>query len=429
MTWTVRGAHVLDAAGEFGAASDVVVSGDRIAEVRASGQAARTPSIDAGGWFLLPGFTDCHVHAICTTLDIRELLQVPITRRTLQAAGNLRATLQAGVTFVRDAGGLDAGVRTALERGEIAGPRVQVSGVGLTQTGGHYDGFLSGPGREMTTDALPSYPGRPDHIVDGTDSMRKAVRQLVRAGADWIKVFATGGVTGPHDDPDAAEFTADELEVAVAEAARRNKGVMAHAFGGEGLDQAVRAGVRSIEHGIFLTEEQAQAMAKAGCWLVPTLSILHEALAWARAGTLAPASARAAFAVEPHIGEAVAIARAHGVRIAMGTDALIGDHHGANLRELAYMKAAGLSTAEALLAATRGGYELCGLGDELGRIAAGFVFDAVLLRADPSDLQSLAEPGAVAGVFQGGRPVWLAPDARERLSGQGWPQSSWVGCT
>jgi imidazolonepropionase-like amidohydrolase len=418
MTWALRGAHVLDAAGGFGAPGDVELAGERVRVVRPAGTAGRMPSIDADGWFLVPGFADCHVHATYSTLDLRELMRVPITRRTLQAAGNLRSMLHAGVTFVRDAGGLDAGVRQALELGEAEGPRVQVSAVGLTQTGGHYDGFLSGPGWEMSTDALPLYPGRPGYRVDGVDAMRRAVREVIRAGADWIKLFATGGVTGPHDDPDAAEFSPDELDMAVAEAARRGKGVMAHAFGGEGLDQAVAAGVRSIEHGVFLTEEQAAAMARAGCWLVPTLSILHAAIDWARAGSLPADSAAAALALEPRVGEAVAIARAHGVRIAMGTDSMVAEHHGATLGEPALMQAAGLSAAEALLAATRGGYELCGLDDELGRIDEGFLFDAVLLRADPSaDLRSLTAPDAIAGVFQRGRPVWLAPDARERVTG------------
>ena len=328
-----------------------------------------------------------------------------MTLWTLQAAENARRSLEAGVTFIRDPGGIDAGFRAAVERGLIDAPSLQIAVVTLCQTGGHADGFLAGPGLEVSADYAPSYPGRPGYLVDGPDAMRRAVREVLRAGADWVKLCATGGVLSAHDEGDAAELTAEEIGVAVFEAARRGKAVMAHAFGGEGLDNAVHAGVRSIEHGLFLTEEQAVRMAAAGCWLVPTLLILEEVIRFAKEDTLPPAATRKALGLEPFVGEAVRIARDHGVKIAVGSDFVRRDQHGRNLEELPLLVRAGLTVEETLLAATASGAELCGVSADHGRIAQGAIFDAILLDNDPGDLSLFTKPGSVTGVFKRGAPV------------------------
>jgi imidazolonepropionase-like amidohydrolase len=254
--------------------------------------------------------------------------------------------------------------------------------------------------------------------------MRRTVRQLLRAGVDWIKLCATGGIVSPHDSGDEPQFGREEIEVAVLEAQRKGRPVMVHAFGGEGLTTAVRAGARSIEHGYFVTEEQAREMSARGCWLVPTLSIIREVVGWAEAavagtGTPLPEySIAQALRVKPLIGESVRVAREHGVPIAAGTDFINRDQHGRNLEELLYLREAGLTPEEALLAGTLRGAELCGVADTYGRIAPGYTFDALVLDEDPGDLSLFAQPGAVTGVFKGGEPVVEHPrlhDARAAL--------------
>jgi imidazolonepropionase-like amidohydrolase len=297
-------------------------------------------------------------------------------------------------------------MRAAVQRGDVPGPELAISVVALSETGGHLDGFLPGPGFEIAADyVIPDYHGRPPYRVDGPDEMRRTVRETLRAGADWIKLCTTGGVLSPFDDALEPQFTPEEIEMAVFEAARRGKGVMVHAFGGEGLDNAVAAGVRSVEHGVFLTEAQADAMAKTGCYLVPTLAVLEDVIAWGRKGMMPPYAIEKAKGLEGLLGEAVKVARDHGVRMATGTDFIERDQHGGNLRELTLMRRAGLSPEETLLAATVGGAELCGVADRLGRIAAGYRFDAIVLEQDPGDLSLFESRDAVKMVFQGGTAV------------------------
>ena len=257
-----------------------------------------------------------------------------------------------------------------------------------------------------------SIPGRPPHLVDGPEEMRHVVRAALRAGADWIKLATTGGLVSDHDQPLIAELTPEEIAVAVFEAGRKGKGVAAHAYGGEGLTNAVRAGVRSIEHGGFLTEEQAALMAESGCFLVPTLSAMRDCIRWAEEGALTPTQCKKILDFNLDIGACVRMAKAYGVRLASGTDYISREQHGKNLEEILLMHRAGLTVEEALLTATAGGAELCGVDAELGRIDEGYVFDAIVLDRDPGDLSCFAEPGQVAGVFQAGRPTVPASPSR-----------------
>lgn len=414
----LRDANVLDESGGFTGPLDVSVVDGRIAAVGRNAEAGDDAvSVDCSGLWLMPGIFDCHDHLMFSSLDSGELLTTPITRWTLEATRNLRRTLECGVTFVRDAAGADAGVRDSVERGYVPGPRIQASVVALSETGGHFDGFLTGLGVEASAGyTLPDYPGRPPFLVDGVDEMRRGVRRVLRAGADWVKLCATGGIASPFDDGDLPQFTREELSVAVEEAERKGKGVMAHAFGGQGLDDAVAAGVRSIEHGMFLTEEQATTMAAAGTWLVPTLSILRDVIRWAdEPGRMPDSHVRKVRAITSRIGSAVRIAQATGVKMALGTDFIDRDQHGRNLEELVLMHEAGLPAAETLLAATIRGAELCGVDHLYGRIAPGYVFDAILLDEDPSDISLFGRPGSVTGVFKGGATVVEHP----RFAGSG----------
>src|SRR5262245_43626976 len=311
---------------------------------RVTAGAGDAAEIDCSGLWLLPGIVDCHSHLAVSSLDPLERMRTPVTQWALEAARNARRILESGVTLLRDPGGADAGIREAIAAGYVPGPRLQVAVVTLCQTGGHADGFLPGAGVECSADYVADFPGRPPYLVDGPEEMRRTVRRVLRAGADWIKLCTTGGVLSPHDDGEMPELTEEEIGVAVFEAGRRRKGVMAHAFGGEGLENAVRAGVRSIEHGIFLTEEQAALMAERDCFLVPTLFVVREVIGWAeQGGVLPPYAERKALALLNRIGSAVEIARAHGVKVALGSDFVRRELHGRNLAELPLLHEAGLT--------------------------------------------------------------------------------------
>lgn len=410
----IRGASVLDEAGGFVGPMDVVVEhGVVVAVGRNLSPGASQVALDGDGLWLLPGIFDCHVHTGLSSFDTLELLRTPFSRRVLETAGVLRRTLSAGVTFVRDAGIADAGVRDAVTAGHVPGPTMQVSVVGIGSTGGHTDGFLTGPGLECSVDySMPDYPGRPPHLADGPEEMRKVVRLVLRSGADWIKLVATRGVLATSDGGFDPELSLEDIVVAVREAGCRRRSVMVHALGGDAIGWAIEAGARSIEHGVFLTEADAAAMATRGCFLVPTLAIYERLVALARGGGLDPGRAARAIEVGEHLGEAVRIARAAGVKVALGSDFGHRDDHGRNLSELASLRRAGLSVEEALLAATSVGAELCGVGDRLGRIAPGYQFDAIVLDHEPTDLAQLSEPGEVTGVFQLGAPAVMHPRLR-----------------
>jgi imidazolonepropionase-like amidohydrolase len=414
--FVLRGADVLDDAGSFSGPLDVEIAGRRIAALGPHLPDRGAPSVDCEGLWLMPGVFDCHDHLTFSSIDPYECLRRPVTEWVLEAAHQARVTLEAGVTSVRDCAGADAGLRAAIARGHVVGPRLFVSIVLISQTGGHGDGFLAGPGLEMFSGYLtPDYPGRPPCVVDGPESMRQAVRGALRAGADFIKLATTGGLVSDHDEPLVPELTPDEIAAAVFEASRKGRHVAAHAYGGEGLDNAVRAGVRSIEHAGFLTEEQASRMGEAGCWLVPTLSAMRDTLRWAEGGRLTPRQREKVLGFGLEIGAAVRIAKDHGVKLAIGTDYIMREQHGRNLEEVALMHQAGLTVEEALLAATAGGAELCGVEQEYGRLAPGYVFDAIVLDSDPGDLSAFLEPGAVSGVFKEGVPVV----AHERVTAAG----------
>jgi imidazolonepropionase-like amidohydrolase len=401
--FTLREATVLDQAGSFVGPLDIRIEDGRVAAVGANLPAAEGPSVDFSGLWLLPGVFDCHDHLALSTVEMAEVLNTPVSQWALEAARNARLTLEAGVTFVRDLAGADRGLRDSLAAGYVPGPRLQISVVLICQTGGHGDAYLRGAGLEMML--TPDFPGRPPYVVDGADAMRHTVRATLRAGADWIKLATTGGLVSEHDQPLIPELTPEEIAVAVFEAGRKGKHVSAHAYGGEGLTNAVEAGARSIEHGGFITEEQATLMAKRGCFLVPTLSAMRDCLRWAEEGALTPTQCKKILDLGLDMGQCVRIAKQYGVPLASGTDYIKREQHGRNLEELTLMHQAGLTVEETLLVATSGGAELCGVAGDYGRIAEGYVFDAVVLDADPGDLSAFATPGAVTGVFQAGRAV------------------------
>ncbi|HEY4412043.1 MAG TPA: amidohydrolase family protein, partial [Gaiellaceae bacterium] len=250
MRTVFTGGRVFDGTGAAIAEADVAVVDGRIDEVGVGLDGDE--QIDVGGSTLLPGLFDTHVHVMFGHVDVWRLMQEPFSYRFYDAIRNLESTLRIGITTVRDAGGADLGVKKALAEGIVRGPRVQISITMLSQTGGHGDGWLPSGGQAQF---FPEYPGAPGSIVDGPDEIRRKVRELVRAGADVIKIATSGGVLSPTDKPQQPGFDVEEIETIVAEARAAGLCVMSHAQSIDGIKNAVRAGVRSIEHGIYLDDE------------------------------------------------------------------------------------------------------------------------------------------------------------------------------
>lgn len=393
--------------GEPLAGASVLVEGDKIVAVAAAGEplqvALDAEQIDAGGDAILPGFIDAHVHVMFEIGKMEEALNTPFSMKFYKAIGYLSKTLQAGITSVRDAGGADLGVKQAVEQGVIAGPRLQISTSVLGITGGHTDGWH--PSGD-TLGLFSPYPGMPDGICDGVEEVRKKVREVLRSGADVVKICATGGVLSPTDHPEFTQFSPQELEVIVQEAAyRRGKKVMAHAQGTEGIKQAVRAGIHSIEHGIFLDDEAIELMLEKGTFLVPTLLAPIAVLELGESGGMPEYGLQKSREVIDVHRESIRRAHESGVKIAMGTDAGVMPH-GSNLRELGLMVEAGMTPMEAIVASTQTAAACLGWQDRLGTIEAGKLADIVITKGDPmSDINSLADNENVWMVMQGGRRV------------------------
>ena len=376
------GGQVFDGT-SFGTA-DVVIEHGRVAGVGPGLDGDE--QVDCAGGTVLPGLIDSHVHVMFSGIDVLRSIQTPFSYSFYEAARNLGATLAAGVTTVRDAGGADLGVKRAVEHGLVSGPRLQIAITILSQTGGHGDDWMPS-GFEVPL-MLP-HPGRPASVVDGEDDVRRRCREILRAGADVLKVCTTGGVLSPADDPRHSQFTLGEVEVMVAEASAQGRPVMAHAQGAEGIKTAVRAGVRSIEHGIYLDDEGIELMLERGTWLVPTLVAPRSVLAAAEAGAAIPETmvAKAAAVTEVHAAS-VKRAVAAGVRVAMGTDSGVGPH-GTNLDELPLMADCGMTAEQVLEASTSSAAKLLGIADEVGSLAPGKRADVVVVAGDVRDLGHL----------------------------------------
>lgn len=395
-----RGGRIFDGTGAPPQPADLVVEDGRIVDVGPGLDGDE--AVDLDGRTLLPGLFDCHTHVMLSHIDLWRQVQTPFSFQFYEAAANLLATLRVGITTVRDAGGADLGVKEAVAKGLIPGPRMRISIRMLSQTGGHGDDWYVS-GVEVPTPFGMAHPGAPSGLVDGPDEVRRAVRAMIRAGADVIKVATSGGVLSPRDDPRHAHFREDELAVLVAEATAAGIPVMAHAQATDGIKNAVRAGIRSIEHGIYLDDEAIELMLAHGTYLVPTLMAPRGVLDAAAAGAAIPAESveKAKQVVGIH-RESFRRAVAAGVRIAMGTDSGV-TPHGQNLRELTLMAEGGMEPAAVLASATCGAAELLGLDDRLGTLEHGKLADLVVARGDVLELATLTE--RIESVWMEGRQV------------------------
>jgi len=395
MTTAFCGGPVFIGDGRISDKATVIVEGERIARV-ASGDAPLPRGarrVDLAGGMLLPGLIDCHVH-FC--LDggpdpVGSAQRAGLPLMTLKAAQFARQTLLAGVTAVRDMGGsqyVDLAIRDAVRDGLIPGPRILASGRLVCMTGG--TGWTFG-GRE----------------ADGPEEVRKAVREQIKAGADLVKIMATGGVITPGVEPGSPQYTEAELRAGVEEAHKAGRRVASHAQGTQGVLNALRAGVDSIEHGIFLDDETIALMAERGVALVPTLAPVHNIERQGlEAGLPEWMVAKTHRVKGPHL-DSLRRARQAGLKIALGTDAGCPfNRHGANLTELRLLVESGFSPAEALRAATLTAAETLGRQGELGSVEAGKLADLVVVEGDPlADVCLLEQPERLRLIMQGGRII------------------------
>ena len=397
MTSTVfSGGQIFDGTGAAPERGDVRVENGRITEIGVG--LSGDVEVDVSGKTIFPGFFDCHVHLTMTTIDTVERLNTPLSYRFYQAIHNMQVTLDAGITSVRDASGADLGVKQAVDNGLVAGPRMQISIAMLSQTGGHGDGHVL-CGAQLRV----PYPGAPSGVVDGPDEMRKRVRELVREGASVIKVATSGGVLSPISDPTRGHLRDVELEVLVEEATAAGLHVMAHAQATDGIKAAIRSGIRSIEHGIYLDDEAIQMMLDRGTYLVPTLLAPRMVVEAADSGSRLSDRVleKVHMVIEAHT-DSISRAIDAGVKIAMGTDSGVGPH-GQNLRELGLMVDAGLTPTQALVATTKTAAELLGVEDDLGTIQEGKLADLVVVDGDPLDVSQLQQN--IIGVYKNGESV------------------------
>jgi imidazolonepropionase-like amidohydrolase len=411
MRRVLRNARLFDSlAGVLRPHSTVVIEGERIAEV--TQQAIQVDDtaedIDAGGRAVLPGLIDAHVHVVATSHDLVGLALQPASLLAAQSAQLMRAMLMRGFTTVRDAAGADHGLQAAVRRGLFDGPRLFIAGQSITQTGGHAD--LRPQGLRTALHCACAGLGLAGAVADGVGEVRRAVREQVRQGANQIKIMAGGGVSSPSDPIDGTQFSVEELRAAVEEAEAANVYAMAHAYSPRAVTRAVRAGVRSIEHGNLIDEATVREMKAHGAFLVPTLAT-YAALADEGPGLgWSPAMLAKLRHVQDRGLDAVRLARAEGVPVVFGTD-LLGHMQARQSSEFA-LRAPVVPPVELLQSATSTAARLMGLEGQVGALVPGAFADLLVVEGDPIEsLQMLADPQrGIHLLMQGGRVVLRAPD-------------------
>jgi imidazolonepropionase-like amidohydrolase len=386
----------------------VVLDGPQIGYAGPAGMAPPTPG--APVWraaVVMPGMWDCHGHFLGSrTFDLGKLPLEPLALRGARSARDLRAALDAGITSVREVGGLGVDLARAVAEGVLDGPSIYAAGAILSTTGGHADlhsfplDWIGSWTREAGTMRL----------ADGPDECVRAVREQLRRNAKVIKVCASGGVLSEVDDPIHQQFTMTELRAIVEAAGLADRVVAAHCHGKPGIMAALRAGVRTIEHGTYLDDECCDAMRESGAILVPTRTIIEDILA-NKEGVPDYALVKLEAIADTH-AQAVTRAYEHGVTIAMGTDiGLTGpdlpNSWGQNGSEPGYLVKLGMTPIEAIEATTATAPLTLGpQAPRSGQLAAGYDADVITLDADPlADIGVLADPDLITGVWTVGRRV------------------------
>jgi imidazolonepropionase-like amidohydrolase len=375
----------------------IIVEAGRI---KAAGANLAVPAgaevIDLGGMTLLPGFIDAHTHLTFNPEDLGySSVAISVPRSALSGAKNARLTLEAGFTTVRNVGAdgySDIALRDAINAGDVPGPHIIASGPALGITGGHCDDTLH----------APEYHVVGGGVADGISAVMQKTREVIKYGADVIKICATGGVLSFRDDPRASQYTLEEMKTIVAEAHRLGRKVAAHAHGGDGIKLAVLAGVDSIEHGTYIDDEAIRLMKERHTYLVPTLYLGDWLLDNAEKIRLPKPLLEKAKVVVPEARKNIARAFRQGVPVAFGTDAAVYPH-GLNGHEFAVYVKLGMTPLQAIQTATLNGSQLLGWDDRIGTLEAGKFADIVAVQGDP--LADITELERVRWVMKDGRVV------------------------
>lgn len=369
-----------------------ITSQGAAAQIKVPADALR---IDLPNATLLPGLIDAHTHITFDPKFGYEILAISIPREALIGAKNARTTLLAGFTTVRNVGAsgyTDVALRDAINAGDVPGPRMLVSGPPLSITGGHCDNNM-----------LPfEYHATSDGVADGIAAVQHKVRENIKYGVDLIKVCATGGVLSLGDNPQASQYTLEEMKAIVADAHRLGRKVAAHAHGAEGIRWAVEAGVDSIEHGSYIDDAGIAAMKEHGTYLVPTLYLGDWMLENAAQTHMPPQLMAKAQEVIPAARKNIARAFAGGVKVAFGTDAAVYPH-GLNAHEFGVMVRLGLSPLQAIQAATINAADLLGWSGKVGSLEPGAWADLIAVDGDP--VQDVTTLERVKFVMKGGEVV------------------------
>ena len=395
----VHAGHLLDVrTGKLLADQVVVIEDGKIvseggaAETKIPADAVR---IELPNATVLPGLIDAHTHLTMEPRFGYDRLALSLPREALIGAKNARLTLLAGFTTVRNvgaAGFTDVALRDAINAGDVPGPRMLVSGPALSITGGHCDNNM-----------LPfEYHATSDGVADGIAAVQRKVRENIKYGADLIKVCATGGVLSLGDNPQASQYTLEEMKAIVADAHRLGRKVAAHAHGAEGTRWAAEAGVDSIEHGSYIDDAGIAVMKEHGTYLVPTLYLGDWMIDNAGLTHLPPPLLAKAVEVIPAARKNIAHAFASGVKVAFGTDAAVYPH-GLNAHEFAVMVRLGLTPLQSIQAATINAADLLGWSGKVGSLEPGAWADIVAVDGDPiKDVTTLER---VKFVMKGGEIV------------------------
>lgn len=391
----VKAARVLDVrTGQMIANATILIEGERITAVGANVVVpAGAEIIDLKTMTVLPGLIDSHTHL---TFDVGVTASSGLTRsfsrQALTGAKNARITLLAGFTTVRNLharGYSDIALRDAINAGDVPGPRMLASGPALSITGGHTD-----------ENALPwEFHYSAEGVADGVEGVTQKTREIIKYGADVIKLCSTGGVLSLGDDPKHSAFTLEEMKTIVAEAHRLGRKVAAHAHGGEGLKQAVLAGVDSIEHGTYIDDEGIRLMKEKGTYLVPTIYLTDWFLENYEKLGLPPQIVAKAKVVMPAMKKNLTHAIQQGVPVAFGTDAAVYPH-GLNAREFAVLVRMGLTPLQAIQTATVNASKLLGREDSIGAVEAGKFADLIATEGDPT--KDVTELERIKFVMKGG---------------------------
>jgi imidazolonepropionase-like amidohydrolase len=396
----VRAGHILDVkTGTMLSGQAIVIEGDKIVSVGPAADAKLSPAtqtIDLPNATVLPGLIDAHTHLTFDPANLGyEGLGISYPREALIGARNARVTLEAGFTTVRNvgAGGYsDVALRDAINAGDVPGPRMLVSGPAMGITGGHCDDNL----------LAPQFHATELGVADGVDAVRHKVRENIKYGADLIKICATGGVMSKGDDPNASQYTREEMKAIVEEAHRLGRKVAAHAHGAEGVSWASDAGVDSIEHGHLMDDSSIATLKKNGTYIVPTLYLMdwnRENLGKRNAPDYVVRKMQTVSAVGQ---DTLKKAFAAGVKVAFGTDAAVYPH-GLNAHEFAVYVRLGMSPLQAIQTATIHGADLLGWSSKIGTLEAGKWADLIAVEGNPlKDVTTLQQ---VKFVMKGGEVV------------------------